>query len=118
MKTSDFYYDLPQRLIAQTPAQPRDAARMMVIHRLSGRREDIILCAPSEPRSFTAPSSSRSRDSVAWVTSTPLSASSRASWVCEVTGPAEISSTIRACRADRVTAVVTPSGGWEELSSG
>ncbi len=42
MKTSDFYYDLPQRLIAQTPAQPRDAARMMVIHRLSGRREDKI----------------------------------------------------------------------------
>ena len=42
MKTADFYYDLPQRLIAQTPAQPRDAARMMVIHRLSGRREDKI----------------------------------------------------------------------------
>ena len=42
MKTSDFYYDLPQRLIAQTPAQPRDAARMMVIHRLLGRREDKI----------------------------------------------------------------------------
>lgn len=42
MKTSDFYYDLPQRLIAQTPAQPRDAARMMVIHCLSGRREDKI----------------------------------------------------------------------------
>ena len=42
MKTSDFYYDLPQRLIAQPPAQPRDAARMMVIHRLSGRREDKI----------------------------------------------------------------------------
>ena len=42
MKTSDFYYDLPERLIAQTPAQPRDAARMMVIHRNSGLHEDKI----------------------------------------------------------------------------
>ncbi|HHX22230.1 MAG TPA: S-adenosylmethionine:tRNA ribosyltransferase-isomerase, partial [Clostridiales bacterium] len=30
MKTSDFYYDLPQHLIAQHPAQPRDASRMLV----------------------------------------------------------------------------------------
>ena len=42
MKTSDFYYDLPQRLIAQTPAQPRDAARMMVIDRKTGLRSDHI----------------------------------------------------------------------------
>ncbi len=42
MKTADFYYDLPERLIAQTPAQPRDAARMMVIHRNSGLHEDKI----------------------------------------------------------------------------
>ena len=42
MKTSDFYYDLPDRLIAQTPMEPRDAARMMVIHRDSGKREDRI----------------------------------------------------------------------------
>lgn len=42
MKTSDFYYDLPQRLIAQTPMEPRDAARMMVIHRDTGIREDRI----------------------------------------------------------------------------
>ena len=42
MKTSDFYYDLPERLIAQTPASPRDAARMMVIHRDTGLREDRI----------------------------------------------------------------------------
>lgn len=42
MKTSDFYYDLPERLIAQTPMEPRDAARMMVIHRDTGRREDRI----------------------------------------------------------------------------
>ena len=42
MKTSDFNYDLPQRLIAQTPMEPRDAARMMVIHRDTGKREDRI----------------------------------------------------------------------------
>ena len=42
MKTSDFYYDLPERLIAQHPAEPRDAARMMVIHRDTGVREDRI----------------------------------------------------------------------------
>jgi len=30
LKTSDFYYDLPEELIAQTPASPRDSARMLV----------------------------------------------------------------------------------------
>lgn len=33
MKTSDFYYDLPERLIAQTPIEPRSASRMMVCNR-------------------------------------------------------------------------------------
>ena len=33
MKTSDFYYDLPQELIAQTPIEPRDHSRMMILHR-------------------------------------------------------------------------------------
>ena len=33
MKTSDFYYDLPEELIAQTPAEPRDSARLLVYHR-------------------------------------------------------------------------------------
>ena len=27
MKTSDFYYDLPEELIAQTPIEPRDHSR-------------------------------------------------------------------------------------------
>ena len=30
LKTKDFYYDLPEKLIAQTPASPRDSARMLV----------------------------------------------------------------------------------------
>ena len=33
MKTSDFYYDLPQELIAQTPVEPRDSSRLMVVNR-------------------------------------------------------------------------------------
>jgi S-adenosylmethionine:tRNA ribosyltransferase-isomerase len=33
MKKSDFYYDLPKELIAQTPIEPRDHSRMMVISR-------------------------------------------------------------------------------------
>lgn len=33
MKTSDFFYNLPQELIAQTPIEPRDASRMMVLHK-------------------------------------------------------------------------------------
>lgn len=33
MKTSDFYYDLPQELIAQTPVEPRDSARLLVYDR-------------------------------------------------------------------------------------
>ena len=33
MKTSDFMYDLPEDRIAQTPAEPRDASRLMVLDR-------------------------------------------------------------------------------------
>ncbi len=33
MKTSDFYYDLPQERIAQTPMEPRDHSRMLVYDR-------------------------------------------------------------------------------------
>ncbi len=36
MKTSDFYYDLPEELIAQTPLEPRDSSRMLVMDRNSG----------------------------------------------------------------------------------
>lgn len=33
LKTSDFYYELPEELIAQTPAEPRDSSRLLVYHR-------------------------------------------------------------------------------------
>ena len=36
LRKEDFYYDLPQEQIAQHPAEPRDAARLMVIDRASG----------------------------------------------------------------------------------
>lgn len=36
MKTVDFYYDLPDELIAQVPLEPRDSSRMMVLNRRSG----------------------------------------------------------------------------------
>lgn len=40
MKTHDFYYDLPQELIAQTPVEPRDHSRLMVLDRRTGQVED------------------------------------------------------------------------------
>ncbi len=36
MKTSDFYYDLPQELIAQTPLERRDSSRLMTLDKTSG----------------------------------------------------------------------------------
>ena len=42
MKTSDFFYDLPEELIAQTPVEPRDSSRMMVCNRNNGLRQDRI----------------------------------------------------------------------------
>ena len=39
MKTSDFYYNLPHELIAQTPLKQRDKSRMMVLDKNTG---DIV----------------------------------------------------------------------------
>ncbi|MCM1579623.1 MAG: tRNA preQ1(34) S-adenosylmethionine ribosyltransferase-isomerase QueA [Ruminococcus sp.] len=36
MMRSDFYYDLPEELIAQTPVEPRNASRLLVMERESG----------------------------------------------------------------------------------
>lgn len=42
MKTSDFDYELPQELIAQTPVEPRDSSRLLVYHRDTGAVEHKI----------------------------------------------------------------------------
>ena len=39
MKTSDFYYDLPEELIAQTPIAQRDTSRLMTLDKTSGTVE-------------------------------------------------------------------------------
>ena len=39
LKTSDFYYDLPQELIAQTPLERRDGSRLLVMHKQDGSLE-------------------------------------------------------------------------------
>ncbi len=41
-KKSDFYYDLPEELIAQTPAEPRDSSRLLVYDRVTGKTEHRI----------------------------------------------------------------------------
>ena len=39
MKKSDFYYDLPEELIAQTPVEPRNFSRLMKVDRKTGKIE-------------------------------------------------------------------------------
>ena len=39
MKTADFDYKLPQELIAQSPSEPRDHSRLMILDRKNGRIE-------------------------------------------------------------------------------
>ncbi len=36
MKTSDFFYDLPPELIAQTPIEPRNTSRLLMLNKISG----------------------------------------------------------------------------------
>ncbi len=40
MKTSDFYYELPKELIAQTPLQRRDESRLLTLDKQTGETED------------------------------------------------------------------------------
>ena len=59
MRTDDFDYPLPDELIAQAPAEPRDSCRLLVLHREDGsvehrRFSDIIeyLEPGDEPEAF------------------------------------------------------------------
>ena len=42
MKKSDFYYDLPEELIAQMPIEPRNASRLMVLNKKDGSVEHTL----------------------------------------------------------------------------
>lgn len=42
LKTNEFDYDLPPEFIAQTAAEPRDASRLMVVHRTTERIEHRV----------------------------------------------------------------------------
>ncbi|MBQ2277412.1 MAG: tRNA preQ1(34) S-adenosylmethionine ribosyltransferase-isomerase QueA [Clostridia bacterium] len=42
MRLSDFFYNLPEERIAQTPVEPRDSSRLMVVHRGDGSLEHKI----------------------------------------------------------------------------
>ena len=42
MKTSDFDYPLPEASIAQTPLEPRDSSRLLVLHRKTGELDHKI----------------------------------------------------------------------------
>jgi S-adenosylmethionine:tRNA ribosyltransferase-isomerase len=43
MRTSDFDYELPPELIAQTPAEPRDSARLLVLDRAAGSLQHAVV---------------------------------------------------------------------------
>ena len=40
MKKSDFYYDLPKELIAQSPLKERTSSKLLVVNRKSGEIVD------------------------------------------------------------------------------
>ena len=42
LKSSDFYYDLPEEQIAQTPVYPRDSSRLLVYDRKTDKLEHKV----------------------------------------------------------------------------
>lgn len=41
MKTSDFYFDLPQELIAQDPLEDRSSSRLLVLDKETDRKSVV-----------------------------------------------------------------------------
>ena len=71
MNLHDFYYDLPQELIAQDPLEDRSSSRLMVLDQETGHIEHRRCCAyrfrygrSSQCRPFG--SYGANRDTVAW----------------------------------------------------
>ncbi|NPV07534.1 MAG: tRNA preQ1(34) S-adenosylmethionine ribosyltransferase-isomerase QueA [Anaerolineae bacterium] len=131
MKTSEFDYDLPPDLIAQTPIEPRDAARMLVLCRDTGEvRHDRFADFPTylHPGDVLVLNRTRVLPARLWARKIPaggrvelllLSRTTDSTWEAlvrgrrvpvgtelEVTGPSESEPGPRAC----VTGV-SPSGG-------
>ena len=52
MKTSDFYFDLPEELIAQTPLEKRDASRLLCLDKVTGeiQHQRVLGAAGAAPR--------------------------------------------------------------------
>ena len=47
MKTSDFFYELPAELIAQTPLEKRDSSRLMLLDKRTGEiGHSVFSCLP------------------------------------------------------------------------
>ena len=42
MRTDDFDYNLPEELIAQAPAEPRDSCRLLVLNRKGSDAADAV----------------------------------------------------------------------------
>ncbi len=64
MKTSDFYFEIPNRLIAQDPAPDRGSARMMILNRESGQIQEAHINNLShyiEPRTVVVLNDTRVR---------------------------------------------------------
>ena len=48
MRKSDFYYDLPEELIAQKPSEKRENSKMMVLNRSEQKIEHKnFMCQPN-----------------------------------------------------------------------
>ncbi len=47
MKTEEFYYDLPENLIAQYPIEDREASRMLVLDKITGGKYNTVILRKS-----------------------------------------------------------------------